>query len=283
MSNYIFDVNQQNFQQYVIENSFKVPVLVDFWAEWCQPCKMLMPILAKLAEEYNGQMVVAKVNTEEEQQLAMHFGIRGIPNVKLFRNGEVQDEFSGALPEHQVKAFIDQYIVRASDSARMQAHAAWEQGNTDHAIILMEQVVNEDPKNLQAQFDLTHMYLKTKQIEKAQAQLKEIPPSEQDKDDYKALVAQINMSQQLADAPSIETLQQQADQNNSQARHQLALLYLSQGEYEKGLEELLILIQKDRKYGEDAARKSMLEAFDAIKGNDALVSQYRRKLFNILH
>ena len=109
-SPFIIDVTQENYAQ-VMQASFEVPVLLDFWAAWCQPCQVLMPILAKLAAEYDGKFVLGKVNTEEQQQIAAQFGIRGIPNVKLFVNGEAVDEFTGALPEQGVRAFLDKHIV----------------------------------------------------------------------------------------------------------------------------------------------------------------------------
>ena len=109
-SSFIYDVTVENFQQVVLQTSMNRPVLVDFWAEWCNPCKSLMPTLAKLADEYQGKFILAKVNTEEQQQLAAHFGIRSIPCVKLFLKGEMVDEFMGALPEPEVRSFIDKYI-----------------------------------------------------------------------------------------------------------------------------------------------------------------------------
>ena len=110
---YIIDVTRENYQQ-VMEASFKVPVLIDFWASWCQPCQVLMPILAKLADEYDGKFLLGKLNTEEEQEIASHFGIRSIPNVKLFRDGQPVDEFLGALPEKAVREFIDRHVSRTN-------------------------------------------------------------------------------------------------------------------------------------------------------------------------
>ncbi len=123
-SPYIHNVNAQNFQSVVLENSLKVPVLVDFWADWCQPCKTLMPLLAKLAEEYGGKFILAKVNSEEEQELAGHFGIKSLPTMKLFVDGQIVGEKMGALPESEIRAFIDQYITSESDSLMQSANSA---------------------------------------------------------------------------------------------------------------------------------------------------------------
>ena len=109
-SPYIIEVTRENYAE-VMEASFKVPVLIDFWASWCQPCQVLMPILARLADEYGGKFILGKLNTEEQQEIAQHFGIRSIPTVKLFQDGQPIDEFMGALPEQGVRAFLDKHIV----------------------------------------------------------------------------------------------------------------------------------------------------------------------------
>ena len=120
-SPYIVEVTAENYQEVVIQGSLQAPVLVDFWADWCQPCKILLPMLAKLVDEYQGKFILAKINTEQQQELAAQFGIRSIPTVKLFMQGQPVDEFSGALPEEQIRQFLDQHIPRESDKAVAQA------------------------------------------------------------------------------------------------------------------------------------------------------------------
>jgi len=206
-SNYIVEIDEFNYQPVVVDGSHAAPVLVDFWADWCQPCKILMPILAKLAEEYQGKFVLAKVNTEEQQALAAQFGIRSIPTVKLFLNGEPVDEFMGALPEAQIRTFLDRYIPRESDQLLTRANELMQQGDTDVALKLIEQARNSDPGN--PRVFLAHARLLAAQgdIDAAERTLSELPMEEQDKAEVKALRARFLFDRSALAAPAPEVLQ----------------------------------------------------------------------------
>ena len=130
-SPYIHNVSMQDFQNLVLEKSINKPVLVDFWADWCQPCQTIMPMLAKLAEEYDGKFELAKVNADQEQELAAHFGIKSLPTMKLFYQGQIVDEKLGAVPESEIRAMLDKHIVSESDQFMQAAMMAYEQGETD--------------------------------------------------------------------------------------------------------------------------------------------------------
>ena len=134
------DITETNFIAEVIEASHKTPVLVDFWATWCEPCKNLMPVLSKLAEEYAGQFRLAKVEIDQEQNLATQFAVRSVPTVKMVVNGEIVDEFTGALPEGQIREFINKHINQTEDSPLQQAITAYQQGETDSALTKMQAV-----------------------------------------------------------------------------------------------------------------------------------------------
>ena len=128
-SPFIIDLTLENFEQVVLRDSQQTPVLIDFWASWCQPCQILMPLLSKLAEEYQGKFILAKLNTEEQQEIAAQFGIRSIPTVKLFKDGAQVDEFAGALPENDIRTFLDKHIPRETNSVLAQAEHMMAMGN----------------------------------------------------------------------------------------------------------------------------------------------------------
>lgn len=146
-SPYIHNVGMQNFQQLVLEKSMAKPVLVDFWADWCQPCQTIMPMLTKLAEEYGGKFELAKVNADAEQELAAHFGIKSLPTMKLFYQGQLVDERMGALPESEIRAMLDKHIVSETDQLMQAAMSAYQQGQTEAALEMLNQALAKDPDN----------------------------------------------------------------------------------------------------------------------------------------
>jgi putative thioredoxin len=284
-SSFIHDVTLENFQQVVLQTSMSRPVLVDFWAEWCNPCKSLMPTLAKLADEYHGKFILAKVNTEEQQQLAAHFGIRSIPCVKLFLKGEMVDEFMGALPEAEIRSFIDKYIPRESDGLLAQAEQLMLQGDADSAGALIQQAAQMDPGSPRVMLTNARYLATIGKLEEAKQQIEALPAEEKNKPEVTAMLARLQFDSSNADMPPVEELERRLQENpaDSEAMHQLATHKISQNELEAALELLLTLMQKDREYGDDLARKDMLHIFEMLGGQGDLVKRYRNRMFNILH
>ena len=282
-SQFIIDVTRDNYQQ-VMEASFKVPVLIDFWASWCQPCQVLMPVLARLAEEYQGKFLLGKLNTEEEQEIAAQFGIRSIPNVKLFRNGQPVDEFMGALPEGEVRQFLDRHVARESD---LQVAAAREQlaaGNVAGAIVLLDEAREADPGNARVTLALAEAQVASGDIAAAEATLDSLPPSELDKPEVASLRSHLYFEGQVAEAPATPELaaKLEANPDDHEARFQLALRKVVEQDYDAAIELLLELMQKDRSFGDDAARNGLLKVFELL-GDDPRVGQYRRRMASLLH
>jgi putative thioredoxin len=284
-SPYVFTVTEENFQQVVLDGSHEHPVLVDFWAEWCAPCKSLMPLLAKLADEYQGKFILAKVNTEEQQALAAQFGIRSLPTVKLFQNGQPADEFMGALPEADVRAFLDQHIPRESDLLLSQADDLLLQGNAAEAGELINKANVLDPENPRVKLSYARYKATLGELADAERLLEELPMDLQEQPEVVSMLARIKFDQATSGAPAVEVLEEtlEKDPANSEALYQLASHRIMQTDYAAALELLLKLMQKDREYGDDAGRKGMLQIFDMLGGEGELVKRYRNRMFNALH
>ena len=283
-SPFSLDVSDADFQTHVIEASMHQPVLVDFWASWCQPCQILKPMLENLADEYQGQFLLAKINTEESQQAAAQFGIRSIPTVKIFVNGEAVDEFMGALPENEVRAFIDKYIQRESDRMVQQAEQLLLQGQADEAIEMIKQANQLDPENGRVLIAYARACATIGNLEEARTVIDALPENLQNSDDIVALKNRMEFDQMSKDsAPPEELLAKlEANPDDHEARYQLAAQQTMSGAIEDALDNLLIIIKKDRSFNDDAARKMMFKIFDTLGADNPLVSTYRRKLMNLL-
>ncbi|MBG7601890.1 MAG: thioredoxin [Gammaproteobacteria bacterium] len=283
-SPYVIEVTAKNFQAVILEGSMQQPVLVDFWADWCQPCKTLMPMLAKLADEYQGAFLLAKINTEEQQELAGQFQIRSIPACKLFVNGQMADEFTGALPEEQIRAFLDKHIPRESDNLVEQAQQLLQQGDADAAADLIAQALKENPANSSAIIAFAQLKASIGESDAAQQALDSLPEDEQKKPEVAAMRAQIVFDEVTINAPPLEELEKivAADAGNSEARYQLAAQLVMHNQLEAALDQLMVLLQKDRGYGDDAARKAMIRVFD-ILGEHPIATKYRSRMFGLLH
>ena len=283
-SPYIIEITANNYHTDVIERSRQVPVLVDFWAPWCQPCKTLMPILANLADQYQGKFILAKINTEEQQELAAQFGIRSIPNVKLFRNGEPVDEFSGALPEAEIRKFLDKHIPRESDGMVDQAEQMLLQGDLDNALALLEQAKASDPVNSNIDIALAQAYAAAGNAEKALEISDQLPVELQEKPEIQVLRGLLFFEQLLNGAPSETTLRERLNKNDndSEARYLLAAHHVVNQRYEDAAQALLDLMRKDRRYGDDAARKALLKLFDILE-DDPLAPRYRSRMMSLIY
>ncbi len=284
-SNFIFDATEQNFQQGVIENSYKAPVLLDFWAEWCQPCKQLIPILEKLVSEFNGQFILAKVNSETQQALSQQFQVRSIPTVFIFKNGEVVEQFNGLQPEERIREMISKHITTEADIKRSEAMQLIQNGDFDSATACLLEAEKIDPEHAGIQIDLAHIEAKEKHYENAEQRLAKLKPADREKPEVISLLNQIELAKLSENAPAIEELRQQIEKDpvNSLARFQLATQLIHQQQYEEGLEHLLFILQRDRNFQDGIAQKTLLSTFSLLGDDNPLVGQYRRKMFSAMH
>ena len=284
-SPYIHNVSMQNFQNLVLENSINKPVLVDFWADWCQPCQTIMPMLAKLAEEYAGKFELAKVNADEEQELAAHFGIKSLPTMKLFYQGQIVDERMGVVPESDIRAMIDKHIVSESDQLVQAAMMAYQQGHTAQALEVLNNALAKDPDNAELKVTIAQMVYGEGDSESAVTLLDSLDSEGSQLDAAIKLRAEIKLAEQLADLPDLGEIEQRLAQNPNDldALLQKSRHLTAQGDYDNAMECLLTIIRTDRSFEDDAGRTNLLELFDLLGGEHPSVQKYRRKLFTLLH
>ena len=284
MNTYSFDTGTEAFERDVLQASEKVPVLVDFWAPWCAPCRVLKPILEKLVGEYQGRFLLAKVNSDEHPQLSAQFGVRGIPNVKAFVDGKLADEFTGALPESGVRAFIDRLIPTPGEKLRRTARALVTQGDFDEAERHLRSALELEPANHAVRLDLVELLLAKNSHAEADEMFAPIPERERDEraDRLYSVLAFWKKSQQL---PSIAELEAKIAANPDDLASLLALgeRLVADGRYEPALAALLDVVRRDRGALRTSARKLMVEVFSLAEEQDGLVSEYRKLLAGALY
>jgi putative thioredoxin len=284
-SPYIHNVSMQDFQNLVLENSINKPVLVDFWADWCQPCQTIMPMLAKLAEEYAGKFELAKVNADDEQELAAHFGIKSLPTMKLFFKGQLVDERMGVVPESDIREMLDKHIVSESDQFMQAATMAYQQGQTEQALEMLNHALDKDPDNAELKITIAQMMQAQGDSESALTLLDSLDDEGNKLDSAVKLRAEINLAAQLADLPDLNEIEQRLSQNPAdlEALLQKSRHLVAREEYDDAMECLLTIMRNDRSFEDDAGRSGLLEVFDLLGGEHPSVQKYRRKLFTLLH
>lgn len=282
MNQWTIDVNEENFEAEVLERSIEVPVLVDFWAQWCGPCKVLGPVLEKLAGEYGGDFILAKVNVDENPGLASVFGIQGIPAVKLFKDGNLASEFTGALPEPTLRQFLAKFLPSASDKIADDGAALEAAGKTAEAKALYQSVLESDPNHAGSLLGMGRLAMNAGDANAALQYLDQVSIVADERKEADRLIARLKLQAGGAENEAALRAQLNADPTNVAVRYELAQALAAVEKYEEALKEFLEVVKADRSFQEDAGRKSMLQIFEVLGPDHPLTDKYRSELAAVL-
>lgn len=284
----IVNATTASFAKDVIEASHHALVLVDFWATWCGPCKQLTPILEKVVRSYNGKVRLVKIDVDANQAIAAQLRIQSMPTVYAFRDGRPLDGFLGAQPESVVREFVER-LVGAEDAAGIDdvlktADELVEQGDLQGAVEIYAAVLGEDRENAQALAGLAQCYLKSGDMERARQTIALVPPDKRNIPAVESVQAQLDLAEKAAGLGDLEELEARiaADAADHQARFDLAVALAGLGRKDEAMNHLLDIVRRDRKWNEEAARKQLVQFFEAWGPKEPLVSDGRRRLSSIL-
>jgi putative thioredoxin len=282
-ASHVFDIDQQTFEAEVLQASMETPILVDFWATWCEPCKTLGPILEKLAAEFNGAFRLGKVDVDAQQELAAMFGIKSIPTVMLVSQGQVVDGFAGALPEGQLREFLGRHVqaLEVDDADSVDEQTPTE--TPEAAINRIQQAIAAEPAKAELKLDLALALMRGGQADAASAELDALPANLATDARAQRLRSELELARAAAAAPAADALQQRIDANPEdwEARDLLGLRLLQEGDAEGGLQQFLAILQKARDWNDGQAKKRLLAAFATLDDAE-LIGRYRRRMASLL-
>lgn len=278
----VLDVTADTFDQDVLEASMQVPVVVDFWAPWCGPCRMLGPMLEKLAAEYAGRFRLVKVNSDDNLELAREFDVRSIPDVRAFHGGRQVDQFMGALPEGQLRAFIERIVPPPAEMERLRAAELRAAGDGAGAAAALRKAVELDPSHDLARIELAEILIETGQHDAAAEQLEAVRPDADSDARVEALKQAIGFARAGGSEGDL-TASVAADPANLEARLALAGALAARKSWREAMDQLLEIVRRDKAWRDGAARKQLLAIFSLAAAEPDLVSEYRRKLGSVLN
>jgi putative thioredoxin len=274
----VIDVTERDFQVEVLDRSHEVPVVVDFWAPWCGPCRVLGPVLERLAAEHAGEFQLVKLNTDENPQLSTEFRIRSIPAVKAFRDGKLVDEFVGALPEAQIKAWLARLLPSEADRLTNEGLELATDGYANAAEDRFRQALALDVNHPKAIAALGRMLFERGETDEARTLLRRMPGDAE----IGRLIAEIELKS--SGGSDLDRLQGEAETNprDPGAQYALGAALAAAGDHTRALETLLTSVRLDKRFDDDVARKAMLRIFQLLGDGDPLTIEYRRRLSSVL-
>lgn len=284
MSDFIVNIDESNAGQLLIEESHNRPVVVDFWADWSEPCKVIMPILEKIANEYQGAFLLAHVNADQQQGITQQFGVRSLPTVMVIQNGQPVDGLADVQTEVEVRELLEKYLPKPWDGLLQMAQEAIEKGDFASALSPLRMAWDESGQ----QYDITVMYvhalIECLRLDEAANILADIRMADQDSA-YEQLIAQLDIKREAAKSPELEALALQlaADPDNLDLRCQLAVQYTSTGQFKEAMEYLVGVLTLDREHNNGGTKKTLLDTIASLGKGDPLAAEYQRKLYSLLY
>jgi putative thioredoxin len=281
----MIDATLSSFERDVLEASMEVPVIVDFWAPWCGPCKVLGPLLQKLEREYGGRFKLVNVNSDTNPELATSFNLRSIPHTVAFVDGNAVAQFVGAQPESYIRAFLDRLIPNPGELEHRAAREALTRGQVEIAEQYLKNAIALDPTNDGARLDMVGIHLEHGEAPEARRQFDTLSAAAEQQSNYESVRARLVAAERAATLPPAEALVQRiADSpEDLQARLDLAELQIAGQQYRPALEQLLEIVRRDRQFGDDVGRKKMLAVFEMAAAEPDLVTEYRSRLSSVLY
>lgn len=281
---HIQDVTEQNAKELLIDESFNRPVLIDFWADWCEPCKNLMPVLEKLANEYAGQFLLAKVNADEQQMIAAQFGVRSLPTVMVMKDGQPVDGFAGVQPEQQVRELLDKYLPKSYDLQLQQAQGLIASASFAEALPILQQAYADSGKRSDIAMTLAIVYIEQKRLADAEQVLEGVKLVDRDSA-YEKVMAELELAKEAKNSPEIDAIkkQLQASPEDRELQFQLAVQYSQNDFFEEALDILFGLLSRDLNFKEGEAKKAFTDILAVLGKGDSLAVKYQRKLYTLLY
>ncbi|HAN67406.1 MAG TPA: thioredoxin [Halieaceae bacterium] len=280
----IVNIDESNAAALLIEESHRRPVVVDFWADWCGPCKSLMPVLEKLANEYAGAFLLAKVNADEQPMISQQFGVRSLPTVMVMQGGQPVDGFVGAQSEAQVRELLEKYLPKPWDGLLEEGQALMAAGDFRSALSPLRQAFEDSGQRHDITLAYAHALLECNRLDDAEAVLGTVRMADQDPA-WEQLVAQLKLKREAAVTPEMAALEErlEAEPGNHDVRHQLAVQYTNAGYFREALEHLITILRQDLNHADGATKKALIDTIASLGKSDPLAAEYQRKLYSLLY